>query len=154
MKYVAGNGYIYMACKTTTRNAMSHIKFEQPVQKLYKQKACGGHLGFSLFVYFLQTICKVVHLGCVCGWSTGQPFTARNAPQILLAPWVYFWNYVIFNDFGSLLGFAIKSMFRSISLSILWLWCSQTHIQKNKVRNYCNLCRVYHSLRTWSSGPF
>ena len=67
MKYVARNGYIYGMQKNMT-NDVSHIKFEQPVQKLYKQKVCGGHLGFSIFVHFLQTICKVVHLGCVCGY--------------------------------------------------------------------------------------
>ena len=49
----------------TFRNDVSHITFEQTVQKLYKQDICGGHLGFSLLVHFLQNICKVVHPGCV-----------------------------------------------------------------------------------------
>ena len=47
------------------RNDVSHIKCEQTVQKLYTQDICGGHLGFSLFVHFLQIICKVAYLGCV-----------------------------------------------------------------------------------------
>ena len=67
MKYVARNGYIY-GMQKTMRNYVSHIKLEQPVQKLYKQKVCGGHLVFSLFVHFLQNIRKVVHLSCVCGY--------------------------------------------------------------------------------------
>ena len=49
----------------TIRNDVSHIKFEQTVQKLYTQDICGGHLGLSLFVHFLQIICKVAYLGCV-----------------------------------------------------------------------------------------
>ena len=52
--------------KKPLRNDVSHINKEQRVQKLYQQKVCGGHFGFSLFVHFLQYICKVVHLGCVC----------------------------------------------------------------------------------------
>ena len=35
----------------TIRNAVSHIKFEQIVQKLYTQDICGGHLEFPLFVH-------------------------------------------------------------------------------------------------------
>ena len=46
------------------RNDVSHIKFEQIVQKLYTQDICGGHLGFSLFVHFLRIIYKVAHIGC------------------------------------------------------------------------------------------
>ena len=38
MKYVARNGYIY-GMQKNMRNDVSHIKFEQPVQKLYKQKS-------------------------------------------------------------------------------------------------------------------
>ena len=49
----------------TIRNDVSHIKFEQTAQKLYTQGICGGHLKFSLFVHFLQIICKVAYLGCV-----------------------------------------------------------------------------------------
>ena len=67
MKYVARNAYIY-GMQKNLRNDESHIKLEQPLQKLYKQKVCGGHHGFLIFVYFLQNICKVVHLGCVCGY--------------------------------------------------------------------------------------
>ena len=58
---------MYMIYKKHEKH-VSHIKLEQPVQKLYKQKVCGGHLGFSLFVHFLQNISKVVHLGCACGY--------------------------------------------------------------------------------------
>ena len=56
MKYVARNGYIY-GMRKNMRNDVSHINLEQPVQKFYKQKVCGGHLGFLLFVHFLQNIC-------------------------------------------------------------------------------------------------
>ena len=49
----------------TSRNDVSHIKFEQTVQKLYKQYIRGGHLGVSLFVHFLQIIRKVTYPGCV-----------------------------------------------------------------------------------------
>ena len=49
----------------TLRNDVSHITFEQTVQKLYKHDICGGNLGFLFFVHFLQNICKVVHPGCV-----------------------------------------------------------------------------------------
>ena len=52
----------------TIRNDVSHVKFEQTGQKLYKQDVCGGHLGFSLFVHFRQIICKVAYLGCVLGY--------------------------------------------------------------------------------------
>ena len=38
MKYVARNGYIY-GLQKNMRNDVSHIKFEQPVQKLYKRKS-------------------------------------------------------------------------------------------------------------------
>ena len=67
MKYVARKGYIYVMQKSM-RNDVSHNKLEQPAQKLYKQKVCGGHIGFSFFVHFLKNICKVVLLGCVCGY--------------------------------------------------------------------------------------
>ena len=51
----------------TIRNDVSHIKFEHIVQKLYgpTQYICGGHLGFSIFVHFLQIIYKVAYLGYV-----------------------------------------------------------------------------------------
>ena len=101
--------------------------------------------------------------GCsprLCLWvytkkiSTGQPFTACHAPQILLAPWVYFWNYVISNDFGSPLEFALKKYvpINTFRYTLIMLF-SDDSFRKNRVRNYCNLCRVYHSLRTWSTGP-
>ena len=47
---------------------MSHIKLEQAVLKLYMQNICGGHLGFSVFVHYLQTICRVMQLVCVSGY--------------------------------------------------------------------------------------
>ena len=98
--------------------------------------------------------------GCsprLCLWvyvemiSSGQPFAARHASQILLAPWVYFWNYVIFYDFGSPLGFVLKKYvllytFRYTLIMLL----SDDPFRKNRVRNYCNLCRVYYSLRTYA----
>ena len=45
------------------KNHVSHIKFEQTVQKLSMHDIFGGHLGFSVSVHFRQTICKVVHIG-------------------------------------------------------------------------------------------
>ena len=75
-----------------TRETILHIKFEQPVQKLYKQKMWRPSWIFAFCAFpanYLQ--------GCstrLCLWlyaemiSTGQPFTALHAPQILLAPWV------------------------------------------------------------------
>ena len=54
-----------LACRKLFRNDVSHIKFEQTVQKLYTQDICGGHLGFWLFVHFLQRFCKVAYMGCV-----------------------------------------------------------------------------------------
>ena len=51
MKYIARNGYIY-GMQKNMRNDVS-----QPVQKLYEQKVCDGHLGFSFFAHFLQNIC-------------------------------------------------------------------------------------------------
>ena len=60
------------------------------------------HTGFFLLP-ILISVCRAQ-----INATFGQPcFTARHAPQIALAPWVYFWNYVIFNDFGSPLGFAL-----------------------------------------------
>ena len=50
------------------RKYVSHIKFVQIVQKGNKQEIYGGHRRFSLFVHFLQNICKAVHLGCVRGY--------------------------------------------------------------------------------------
>ena len=43
---------------------VSHIKFEQIVQRLYTQDICGSHLVFSLFVHFLRIIYKAAYLGC------------------------------------------------------------------------------------------
>ena len=37
----------------TIRNDVSHFKFEQTVQKLYKQDICGGYLEFLLLLTFL-----------------------------------------------------------------------------------------------------
>ena len=87
--------------------------------------------------------------GCsprLCLWvyveiiPTDQPFTARHAPQIFLAPWVYFSNYVIFNDFGSPLVFALTKYappnFFRYTLIMLF---SDNPFRKNRVRNYCKL---------------
>ena len=60
---------IEKACRklleTMWRMYTAYIKFKQTVEKLKKQDIWGGYLGFSLFVHFLQIICKVAHLGCV-----------------------------------------------------------------------------------------
>ena len=45
------------------KSGVSDITFEQTVRKIYD--IYGGHLGFLLFVHFLQKNGKVVHLGCV-----------------------------------------------------------------------------------------
>ena len=121
MKYVARNEYIY-GMQKNMRNDVSHIKFEQPVQKLYKQIVCGGHLGFSLCVHFLQPICKVVHLGCVCGYfvkmiSTGQFF--QHMP--LKSFWLPGYTSEIMSFLtilAALLDLPLESMFRSIALGI------------------------------------
>ena len=72
------------------RNDVSHNQFEQTVQKLYKQNICDGR-----FLCISCQVGKVVHLGCpfrLCLWvyvemiSIGQSFTARYAPQTILAP--------------------------------------------------------------------
>ena len=143
MKYVARNGYIY-GMQKTMRNDVSHIKLEQPAQKLYKQKVCGGHLGFSLFVHFLQNIDKVAVGICRDDfhWPT---FTARHAPQILLAPWVYLCHFLRFWQPSWIFPY-------SYGYTLIMLF-SDNPFRKNSVRNYCNLCRVYHSLRTWSRLP-
>ena len=37
---------LYIWHPKTIRNDVSHNKLEQPAQKLYEQKVCGGHLAF------------------------------------------------------------------------------------------------------------
>ena len=78
-------------------------------------------LDFRFYVHFLKTICKVVHLGYVYVEiiSTAQPFTVRHVPQILLAPWIYFWNYVIFYDFGSPLGFVHQKLIMLLTKALV-----------------------------------
>ena len=72
----------------TFRNDVSHVKFEQTTQKLYKD-ICGGHLGFSLFVHFLRSICKVTYLGCVLGYI----YILKHASDIQLQ-WMWMFDFV------------------------------------------------------------
>ena len=74
---IARNG---IGMQKTIRNDVSHIKFEQIVQKLYTQDICGGHLGFSLFVHFSRIIYKVAHLG----WAIEYIYILNHASDIKL----------------------------------------------------------------------
>ena len=61
-------------------------------------------------------LCLLVYAEII---STGQPFTARHAPQIILAPW-YTSEIMSFSTIlAALLDLPLKSMFRSIPLGIL-----------------------------------
>ena len=77
------------------RNDVSYIKFEQTVQKLYKQDMCGVHLRFSLFVHFCKIFprfCSRIYVEVI---STSQHFTARHVPQTILATGVHIFQIYI-----------------------------------------------------------
>ena len=75
----------------TIKNDVSHITLNITFESYINKTFVAAIFAFSAFpAKYLQ--------GCpprLCSWvyvemiSTGQPFTARHAPQTLLAPWVY-----------------------------------------------------------------